>query len=123
MLAGDLKLSASLQRISSSPSLIGVSTRPETDTPTFAELAFPTMELYAMPAAISALLDDSAVNIDEWIAYGVKLGREQLVTHARRGNREYYVVGMIESTAEHTIDHVDHIRQIRERVKGSSQQA
>jgi HK97 family phage major capsid protein len=47
--------------------------RPETDTPTLAELAFPTMELYAMPAATSALLDDSAVDIDEWIADEVRL--------------------------------------------------
>ena len=46
--------------------------RPETGTPTLAELAFPTMELYAMPAATSALLDDSAVNIDEWIADEVR---------------------------------------------------
>jgi HK97 family phage major capsid protein len=46
--------------------------RPETDAPTLAELAFPTMELYAMPAATSALLDDSAVNIDEWIAEEVR---------------------------------------------------
>jgi HK97 family phage major capsid protein len=42
--------------------------RPETGTPTLAELSFPTMELYAMPAATSALLDDAAVDIDEWIA-------------------------------------------------------
>jgi HK97 family phage major capsid protein len=42
--------------------------RPETNAPTLAELAFPTMELYAMPAATSALLDDAAVDIDEWIA-------------------------------------------------------
>ena len=46
--------------------------RPETDTPTLAELAFPTMELYAMPAATSSLLDDSAVNIEEWIAEEVR---------------------------------------------------
>jgi HK97 family phage major capsid protein len=46
--------------------------RPETTTPTLAELAFPTMELYAMPAATSALLDDSAVDIDEWIADEVR---------------------------------------------------
>ena len=46
--------------------------RPETDTPTLAELAFPTMELYAMPAATSALLDDAAVDIDEWIADEVR---------------------------------------------------
>jgi len=42
--------------------------RPQTASPTLAELAFPTMELYAMPAATQTLLDDSAVNIDEWIA-------------------------------------------------------
>jgi HK97 family phage major capsid protein len=46
--------------------------RPETAAPTLAELSFPTMELYAMPAATSALLDDSAVNIDEWIAEEVR---------------------------------------------------
>ena len=49
--------------------------RPETDSPTLAalsEMSFPTMELYAMPAATSALLDDSAVNIDEWIAEEVR---------------------------------------------------
>jgi HK97 family phage major capsid protein len=42
--------------------------RPETSTPTLAELAFPTMELYAMPAASPVLLDDSAVDIEAWIA-------------------------------------------------------
>jgi HK97 family phage major capsid protein len=46
--------------------------RPETDSPTLAELSFPTMELYAMPAATSALLDDSAVDINEWIAEEVR---------------------------------------------------
>ncbi|KAB2910824.1 MAG: phage major capsid protein [Hyphomicrobiaceae bacterium] len=47
-------------------------TRPETDSPTLAELSFPTMELYAMPAATATLLDDAAVNIDEWIAEEVR---------------------------------------------------
>lgn len=42
--------------------------RSQTDSPTLAELSFPTMELYAMPAATQPLLDDSAVNIDEWLA-------------------------------------------------------
>ena len=46
---------------------------PETDTPTLAELSFPAMELYAMPAATATLLDDSAVNIDEWIAEEVEM--------------------------------------------------
>jgi HK97 family phage major capsid protein len=42
--------------------------RPQTNSPVLAELQFPAMELYAMPAATQALLDDSAVNLDEWIA-------------------------------------------------------
>ena len=46
--------------------------RPETDTPTLVELEFPAMELYAMPAATTSLLEDSAVNLDEWIASEVR---------------------------------------------------
>ncbi|MFG1423906.1 phage major capsid protein [Roseixanthobacter liquoris] len=42
--------------------------RPQTDSPVLAELAFPAMELYAMPAATQALLDDAQVNLEEWIA-------------------------------------------------------
>ena len=42
--------------------------RPETAAPTLAELQFPTMELYAMPAATQSLLDDAAVNLEEWLA-------------------------------------------------------
>src|SRR6185295_17843689 len=42
--------------------------RTQTGSPTLAELQFPAMELYAMPAATATLLEDSAVNIDEWIA-------------------------------------------------------
>ena len=36
-------------------------------------LDFPAMELYAMPAATSQLLDDSIVNIDQWVADEVKV--------------------------------------------------
>jgi HK97 family phage major capsid protein len=46
--------------------------RPETATPTLTELAFPTMELYAMPAATPSLLDDAVVDIDQWIAEEVR---------------------------------------------------
>ncbi|MEA2876059.1 MAG: hypothetical protein QOF14_1255 [Hyphomicrobiales bacterium] len=42
--------------------------RVQTATPTLTELSFPAMELYAMPAATSILLDDAAVNIGEWLA-------------------------------------------------------
>ena len=42
--------------------------RPETTSPPLAQLSFPTAEIYAMPSATQALLDDAAVNIDDWIA-------------------------------------------------------
>jgi len=47
--------------------------RPQTTSPTLDALSFPAMELYAMPAATATLLDDAAVNIDEWIASEVEL--------------------------------------------------
>nr|WP_246392747.1 phage major capsid protein [Aureimonas pseudogalii] len=46
--------------------------RPQTNAPQLAELTFPTMELYAMPAATNALLDDAAVDIDAWIGEEVE---------------------------------------------------
>jgi HK97 family phage major capsid protein len=46
--------------------------RTQTASPTLDELSFPAMELYAMPAATTTLLEDSAVNIDEWLAQEVE---------------------------------------------------
>ena len=42
--------------------------RPQTASQTIDELSFPTAELYAMPAATSAFLDDAAVDVGQWIA-------------------------------------------------------
>ncbi|HTM77168.1 MAG TPA: phage major capsid protein [Devosia sp.] len=42
--------------------------RPTTNAQTLAELSYPAMELYAMPAATSAFLDDAAVDVGQWIA-------------------------------------------------------
>lgn len=42
--------------------------RTQTTTNTLAELSFATAELYAMPAATAALLEDSMVDLDAWIA-------------------------------------------------------
>jgi HK97 family phage major capsid protein len=42
--------------------------RGQTASATLDSLSFPAMELYAMPAATGTLLEDSAVNIDEWLA-------------------------------------------------------
>jgi HK97 family phage major capsid protein len=46
--------------------------RAQTTSPTLDELSFPAMELYAMPAATATLLEDSAVNIDEWLGQEVE---------------------------------------------------
>jgi HK97 family phage major capsid protein len=73
--------------------------RPETDSPTLAELAFPTMELYAMPAATGALLDDSAVNIEEWIADEVRVSfAEQEGTAFVTGNGTAKPKGFLDYT-------------------------
>ena len=42
--------------------------RPQTNNQQIAELNFPTMELYAMPSATQTLLDDAAVDVEQWIA-------------------------------------------------------
>jgi HK97 family phage major capsid protein len=47
--------------------------RAQTATPTLSSLSFPTMELYAMPAASASLLDDSAVDVEAWMAEEVRL--------------------------------------------------
>ncbi len=43
-----------------------------TTPPTIKSIDFPTAELYAMPAATQTLLDDTHINIDEWLAQEVE---------------------------------------------------
>jgi HK97 family phage major capsid protein len=47
--------------------------RPGTDGPVLAEIAFPAMELYAMPAATQTLLDDAVVDLDAWLSAEVEM--------------------------------------------------
>ncbi|MGH6922549.1 MAG: phage major capsid protein [Propylenella sp.] len=47
--------------------------RDETDTSTLVELEYPVAELYAMPAATQTLLEDTAIDIDQWIAAEVEM--------------------------------------------------
>jgi HK97 family phage major capsid protein len=42
--------------------------RPQTANQQIADMNFPAMELYAMPAATQTLLDDTVVDIEQWIA-------------------------------------------------------
>ena len=42
--------------------------RPTTNNQQIADMSFPAMELYAMPAATQNLLDDTIVDIEQWIA-------------------------------------------------------
>ena len=46
--------------------------RPQTSTPTLEQLTFEAGEIYAMPAATQRLLDDSAINIEQWLADSVE---------------------------------------------------
>ncbi|WP_457108429.1 phage major capsid protein [Methylobacterium sp. P5_C11] len=46
--------------------------RPETAAPALSEIAFPAMELYAMPAATQTLLDDAVVDLDAWLSAEVE---------------------------------------------------
>jgi len=46
--------------------------RPETGSPALELVEFPTGELYAMPAATPAILDDALVDIDQWLAEEVR---------------------------------------------------
>ena len=60
--------------------------RPETATPQLTELAFPAMELYAMPAATQTLLDDAAIDVSEWLA-------EEVITAFAEQETEAFVNG------------------------------
>ncbi|MDB5569077.1 MAG: phage major capsid protein [Hyphomicrobiales bacterium] len=42
--------------------------RPQGANQQLADMSFPAMELYAMPAATQSLLDDAAVDIEQWVA-------------------------------------------------------
>jgi HK97 family phage major capsid protein len=45
-----------------------IGARPQTNSQVLADLSFPAAELYAMPSATQALLDDGAIDIEQWIA-------------------------------------------------------
>jgi HK97 family phage major capsid protein len=45
-----------------------IAARPETGTPELAEIAPPTGELYANPAASQAMLDDAGFDLESWLA-------------------------------------------------------
>lgn len=46
--------------------------RPQTSTASLSPITFPTGEIYAMPAATQRLLDDAAINIDQWLIQSVQ---------------------------------------------------
>ncbi|GLQ19665.1 phage major capsid protein [Algimonas porphyrae] len=46
--------------------------RPQTTAPSLTLMDFPVGELYAMPAATQALLDDSVADVDAWLAEEVR---------------------------------------------------
>ena len=67
----------------------------ETNTPTLVELEYPVMELYAMPAATQTLLDDTAIDIDQWIASEVEMAfAEQESARLRQRRRRQEAEGL-----------------------------
>lgn len=56
-----------------------IATRGETATPNFAEIAPPSGELFANPAASQAMLDDAAFDIETWLAseIAIEFGRAE----------------------------------------------
>lgn len=50
-----------------------VEARVNTNTPALKEVEIPVMEIYAQPTATQSLLDDSFVNIEQWLADEVQL--------------------------------------------------
>ena len=60
--------------------------RPETATPTFAEIAPPTGELYANPAASQAMLDDAAFDLESWLA-------SEIATEFARAEGRAFILG------------------------------
>lgn len=62
--------------------------------------------------AVEAALAD----IDACIAFCERVTPAQLAMTGRRNNKTVYVIGLVEQTAEHFIDHVEHITQLREKL-------
>lgn len=54
-------------------------TRSETSTPSLAEIAINTKEIYAMPYATQTLLDDAAIDVGAWLAseVGIEFNEEE----------------------------------------------
>lgn len=60
--------------------------RPETATPKFTEIAPPTGELYANPAASQGMLDDAAFDLESWLA-------SEIATEFARAEGRAFVLG------------------------------
>ncbi|HYD37291.1 MAG TPA: phage major capsid protein [Allosphingosinicella sp.] len=60
--------------------------RPETGTPAFTEIAPPSGELYANPAASQAMLDDAAFDVEAWLA-------QEIATEFARAEGSAFVSG------------------------------
>ena len=73
--------------------------RPETNSQTIDLIDFPTAELYAMPAATQAFLDDAAVDVGQWIADEVNAAfAEQETTAFVSGNGTNKPKGFLSET-------------------------
>lgn len=60
--------------------------RPETEAPDLAKINIPVHELYAKPKATQALLDDAAVNLEDWLV-------QKVTEKMRRFENESFISG------------------------------
>lgn len=77
--------------------------RPATDTPGFAELAFVPGEIYANPQAAQQMLDDAAIDLEAWLADEVEneFARQEGIAHLSGNgvNKPFGILTYVEGAA------------------------
>ena len=84
--------------------------RTETDTPELAKINIPVHEIYAEPKATQKLLDDSAINIEQWLAEHVSMKFARMEESAFiAGNGVLKPKGILEYANGSSYDEVEQI--------------
>jgi len=97
--------------------------RQETDLPELKKIQIHTHELYAKPRASQKILDDSSVNLEEWI--GCKISESMSMTENRafiKGDGEKKPKGILAYPLSEEVSD-DHLQMIKTGVNGSIKNA
>lgn len=65
--------------------------RPATTNASLSPIVFPTGEIYAMPVATQRLLDDAAINVDQWLVDSVRTEFDRQTAAHSPGDIEHHV--------------------------------